>query len=371
MPPEDDRALVSSLVQNTDIFKPEYIFRAQDPNFGVSRNVVYYHAYGLTAATLEDYYSALYENHYWKQLTLGAVEVAQAVDTSGNVIYEVIYSRVIDNLVNNDGVSVSKQVVLPYSLNEGTVDQIDVVYPNSLANMRNQVIDTVGQISNTLPGWMTSKQSDGRILGFVPAWVIAYVKPGRGNQVAYYIKNNFGERLNLIDFKVDRYELDRLLSKNWDSENQQWIPTPPDYTSFDVEPHFQLPEPNDSSFVFDGGYGYAVNDKILVLGSQVDGTDELNDITITVEKVDSLGTIEEARVSGIATLLTVGNEYYNISGTNIIGSGTGATWDFIVVGEQPTVFDGNSLQFIAPVDMYSNTQAYDKYLVFPKRNILR
>jgi hypothetical protein len=36
----------------------------------------------------------------------------------------------------------------------------------------------------------------------------------------------------------------------------------------------------------------------------------------------------------------------------------------------PTIFDGNSLQFTTPVDMYSNTQEYDKYLVFPKRNIL-
>jgi hypothetical protein len=42
-------------------------------------------------------------------------------------------------------------------------------------------------------------------------------------------------------------------------------------------------------------------------------------------------------------------------------------------GEQ-TVFDANSLEFIEPVDMYvgtvDNPQQYDKYLVFPKRNIL-
>jgi hypothetical protein len=41
---------------------------------------------------------------------------------------------------------------------------------------------------------------------------------------------------------------------------------------------------------------------------------------------------------------------------------------------QPTIFDGNSLQFIDPVDMYvgtlPNAQVYDKYLVFQKRNIL-
>jgi hypothetical protein len=35
-----------------------------------------------------------------------------------------------------------------------------------------------------------------------------------------------------------------------------------------------------------------------------------------------------------------------------------------------TTFDGGSLQFTAPVDMYSSTTAYDQYLLFPRRNII-
>ena len=35
-----------------------------------------------------------------------------------------------------------------------------------------------------------------------------------------------------------------------------------------------------------------------------------------------------------------------------------------------TTFDQRSLQFIEPVDMYNPTDEYDKYLVFPKTNIL-
>jgi hypothetical protein len=35
-----------------------------------------------------------------------------------------------------------------------------------------------------------------------------------------------------------------------------------------------------------------------------------------------------------------------------------------------TTFDDASMQFIAPVDMYSTNDALDKYLVFPKSNIL-
>jgi hypothetical protein len=375
MPPQQDRSLISSLIQNSEIFPPALIYRYNDPNFGVAKNVVYNHAFGLTASTIADYYSSLYENHYWKTLILGSIETAQALDDDGNVLYEVVYSRIIDNLLNDQGESVSKEVLLSYPINEGDSTEINTVYPNSLINMRDQVIDVVGQIANILPRWMISKQANGRVLGFTPAWVIAYCKPGKGNQVQYNIREQFGTQLNKIDFEVDRYELDRLLTKNWDpiadSTVGAWIPTPA-ATTFDIEPHYQLPERNDSSFVFDGGIDYAVGDQILILGSQVGGEDGVNNITLTVNTVDSLGTIESAFCQGFAPLLTVGDIYTNIAGTNITpgGTGSGATWDIEVVGEDSTIFDGNSLKFIAPVDMYSNTTDFDKYLVFPKRTIL-
>jgi hypothetical protein len=271
MPPADDRALISSLLQNADIFQPDLLYRPDDPNFGRSTNIVYNHAFGLTAATYEEYVSSLYQNHYWKNLTLGEIDIAQAVGADGNVLYEVVYSKVIDNLLNAEGESVSKSVTLPYP-----IDDTKTVYPNSLINMRDQVIDTVGQVADILPLWMTSKQSNGKVLGFTPACVLAYVKPGKGDQIAYYIRTKFGERLNLVDFEVDRYELDRLLSKNWDpiadSTGGAWEPTP-------AETYFDL-------------------------------------------------------------------------------------------STAQTTFDVDSLRFIAPVDMYTNTQAYDKYLVFPKRKIL-
>jgi hypothetical protein len=375
MPPQDDRELINSLIQNSDIFQPELIYRSQDPNFGVASRVIYNHAYGLTAATIEEYYSSLTKNHYWKNLILGSIETAQATDSLGNVIYEVVYSRVVDDLVNNAGESVEKEVVLPFPVNYGDdLADVTTVYPNSLVNMRDQVIDVVGQISNILPLWMLSKQANGRVLGFTPSWVIAYTKPGKAEQIVYYIQQQFGDQLNLVDFEVDRYELDRLLTKNWDpvydSTVGSWVPSPPQLTTFDIDAHYQLPVPNDSSLAFDGGIDYAVEDRIRILGSQLGGLDEVNDVIVTVEAVDALGTITQARAAGIAPLLTVGVVYTNIVGTNITGIGSGATWDIETVGEDATIFDGGSLQFIAPVDMYSNTQAYDKYLVFPKRNIL-
>ena len=250
MPPQNDRTLINQLVQNQDIIPVDYVYRADDPNFGVASNVVYNHAFGLNPVSLEQYVAALNLNHYWKNLTLGTVEYAQARDSSGTVIYEVVYSRVVDNLVNNAGESVSKQVKTAYPVQtiNGT---ITTVYPNSLVDMRTQVIDSVGQISPLLPQWMMSKQANGKVLGFTPAWVIAYVKPGFGAHVVYNIKQQFGNQLNTIDFKADRYEIDRRMTYAWDSSIDKWLPTPPAATTFDLSAY--VPQTPTSGTIFDGG----------------------------------------------------------------------------------------------------------------------
>ncbi len=235
MPPPVDRALIDELLDNQSIFLPETIYRPDDANFGLSRQVTYYHAFGLAPATLESYVSSLYENHYYKNLILGQIRTAQAIDPiTGQVVYEVVYSQIVDTLVNDAGQSVSKIVNLPFPITDPADGSsvITQVYPNSLINMRDQVIDVVGQISTTLPLWMTSKQPNGRVLGFTPAWVICYTKPGRSNQIAYYISRFYGEQLNKVDFGVDRYILDRTLSKNWDTETQRWTPAA-NLTTFD------------------------------------------------------------------------------------------------------------------------------------------
>lgn len=314
MPPFESRDIINNLLTDNEIFPPELIYRSADPNFGLAEKVVYEHAFGLTSATLTDYVQSLNLNHYWKTLTLGNIKTARALASDGSVLYEVVYSEIIDNLENNQGQTVSKEVALaypvsvelPYPADPSSVSTA-VVYPNGLVNMRDQVIDVVGQISNVLPRWMLSTQANGKVLGFQPAWVICYTKPGKSGQIAYNIQTQFAEPLNKIDFEVDRYELDRLLTKNWDTETQNWNPSPPTITTFD--------------------YGTIVSPDTWLNNSG-------NTVTWTNDRLDTV------------------------------------SWSSTYTG-QPTIFDGNSLQFTDPVDMYEGaTQIYDKYLVFPKRNIL-
>jgi hypothetical protein len=237
MPPESDRVLLDSLLGDDDSsdapIPRELVYRPDDPNFGVSQSVIYDHAYGLAARSLEEYVSALDLNHYWRNLTLGPLRTAQALDDRGRIVYEVVYSEIQDDLVNRRGQSVSPAVFLPFGADvDGEI--INVVYPNSLPNMRNRVIDTVGQISPALPLWMTSKQTNGNVLGFTPAWVIAYVKPGQSGRVAYNIQQMITFDLNVIDYKVDRYELDRSQTQNWDPDTNRFEPFPPSATTFDL-----------------------------------------------------------------------------------------------------------------------------------------
>jgi hypothetical protein len=79
MPPQNDRDLINNLLQNSIAIPIELLYRADDPNFGRATQVVYNHAYGLTAATYIDYVSSLYLNHYWKNLVLGEISTAQAL----------------------------------------------------------------------------------------------------------------------------------------------------------------------------------------------------------------------------------------------------------------------------------------------------
>ena len=370
--PQSQRQLVDNLLQDRNIFNSDVVFRPNDPNFGVATEVIYNHIYGLTASTVDEYARALYENHYWKNLTLGPIKIAQARNSAGAVIYEVIYSEIIDDLVNQDGQSVSKAVTWPYPIHVDG-ETITTVYPNSLINMRNQVLSQIPQNSTVLPLWMTSPQDNGRQLGFVPAWVIAYLNPGTAQQVLYNINRTFGEQLNKIDFTVDRYILDRLLSKNWDpiydSTGGAWVPTP-NSTTFDYDKHYRSIPADGSTQPWEPGQDYRIGDRISIKGSQLGGTDGVNDLTITVLDVGPIGDITYISLQGTANFLQVGAQFYNVYGTNIVGQGTDASFNLEVASNSRTVFDGNSLQFNRPVDIYTNTDRYNKYLVFPKRTIL-
>jgi hypothetical protein len=195
-PDQSDRNTINTLLTSNFLIPEQYLYRPTDPNFGKAQSVIYEHAYGIDASNLEEYLSAVKINHYWRNITLGQIDIAQAIsETTGKVVYEVVYSKVIDNLVNYNtvqfsnikqtnkqnpnGISVAKDITWPRPIPLPTAGYALNVYPNSLINMRQQVVNVLGQQSNyqLLPAWMTTQQSDGSTLGYTQAWVIAYCLP--------------------------------------------------------------------------------------------------------------------------------------------------------------------------------------------------
>jgi hypothetical protein len=197
------------------------IYRVKDPNFGISTSIKYGHMYGVpskyTSVFEEAYQTAIAQNHYFKQLVLGDLKTAIARDKTGAVIYEVVYSQIMDSMANTSGTSVSKSVLTDAGL----------VYPNSLINMREQIKQTIGIIddSSLLPLWMATQQADGNVMGYVPCWVLCYTKQGKSASVLASIKtymadNNF--LLNQLNFTMDRFEVDRSMTSTYGATSTEW-----------------------------------------------------------------------------------------------------------------------------------------------------
>lgn len=274
-PSLNDRNLLSQLLDNTEIFPEDMLYRPNDPYFGKANSVIYAHAYGIYASDFEEYITAVMKNHYWRQITLGEIKTAIARNDAGQIIYEVVYSEIIDDLINPQGVSVSKEVIWPRRIPLGlgpwytsvsnlytsyeeapdgqgfytslTPGQARLLYPNSLPNMREQVGDVLGQEfnSNILPKWMTSQQLNGSTTGFVPAWVIAYTRPGFANTIKSNIETLWVDpigrpyTLNTINFKLDRFTVDKSNTFNYDKNV-----TPPAWTG--LPSASPTPDPLDS-----------------------------------------------------------------------------------------------------------------------------
>lgn len=245
-PSIEDRQLIASLLEDEALIPTESLYRPEDQYFGKASSVIYEHAYGIYASSIDQYIAAVTKNHYWRNITLGELKTAVAKNSAGEIIYEVVYSEVIDNLINPQGVSISEEIYWPrlIDLSLGpwytsvtniftsyadinnqefytslTPGYARTLYPNSLYNMRQRVAQQLGQEfdSRLLPLWMTSQQNNGSTLGFTQAWVICYTKPGLADTVKSNIESNWGHTLNEINFSIDRFSVNKSVTYNYDN----------------------------------------------------------------------------------------------------------------------------------------------------------
>ena len=130
---------------------------------------------------------------------------------------ELLVSENNENLLTEEG-----QPSYYTSLTPGFAQAL---YPNSLVNMRSRVGQNLGQEYDfrLLPAWMTSQQANGSTLGYTPAWVIAYCKPGKSAQIKTNIETLWVDPLgkpyilNEINFELDRITVDKSITYDYDN----------------------------------------------------------------------------------------------------------------------------------------------------------
>lgn len=260
------KKIIQSLLDNNELIPEEYLYRPNDPYYGKAKDVKYVHIYGVEPVNIEKYIDVISRNHYNRKLVLGEIKTAVAKDENNNIVYEVVYSEIIDDLVNKNGVSIPKEIVWPkkITLDEGpyfvanedyftsfenvytsyTPGSVRTLYPASLSNMRAEVLETLPHNTNQslLPKWMTSQQSNGETLGFIQAWVICYTLPGYSEVIRNNINNNWNYKLNIIDFSIDRLIVDKSATYNYNTNLLQpsWeqlpaaVPTPDPIDRYDL-----------------------------------------------------------------------------------------------------------------------------------------
>jgi hypothetical protein len=268
-PNKKGKQVVNSLLTDTSLIPTEYLYRPADTYFGKATDVTFVHIYGMESTSVTNYINAIQQNHYERTVRLGELKTAVATDNFGNILYEVVYSTIIDELENENGLKRKDELALATPLNlrlgpwvinnnELLIDSTNIkvsaspgsisfLYPAGLQNMRSEITSTLSQNfdSTVLPLWMTSQQPNTKLnstLGYVSAWVICYTKPGYSETIKNNIESKWTHLLNEVDFTVDRFIIDKSATYNWNTNLAvpSWTdlpsatPTPSPLNSYDA-----------------------------------------------------------------------------------------------------------------------------------------
>lgn len=212
------------IINDSNIFPNDYIYRLNDPWFGKSKDIRALILPGISPSSLSEYAAAMVRNHYNKNVNFGEIKTARAVDEFFNTKYEVVYIELIDNKVDNGRPIGQEQIDLSTLITNYFNDDSSnrYLYPNSFNNMSNRLGGVLGFTNRgALPDWMTSPQENGRVIGFVPSVVLAYTKPGYSNVIKFRLERS-GFNFNNIDFTADRYQLDNSLSTYFDTTTNKF-----------------------------------------------------------------------------------------------------------------------------------------------------
>jgi hypothetical protein len=199
---QQNRDKYREFTTNLFTFDPKLIYRYFDPNFGIQHNIQVNLEFGIEKINLDEYAIALRENFYRRKFYFGDIKKAIATDSTGSVVYEIVYVDVVDDMVNSKGISAGMSIQ-----NNGTY------FPGSIDNMRKQLESIQLQNGEKIkvneynePKFMRTPQAgDYAPPKYIRAIPLCYALPGQGDKIISRIK------LSGFDFKTINFEVDRLI----------------------------------------------------------------------------------------------------------------------------------------------------------------
>ena len=246
-----DQNIFYNIAQDQSINSPQYIYRPEDPNFGMKVKPDMLMMAGLEAQTLTAFQQQMEQNHAPKKLYFGDIKTAVAKEGTTSK-YEVVYLEVKDSMVNKNGLSIASSIRIRNTIAKpvlgprassmnATADYVDyeittdgglsfstagskvryanqlsadlgfieTIYPNAVANMRSRMKSLGHKEWDYLPLWMKTTQSgDLAPLGYVTAVPICYCKPGTSALIKKRIEDKKLKFKN-IAFTIDRYAVSK------------------------------------------------------------------------------------------------------------------------------------------------------------------
>ena len=217
------------LVSDKKIFPNDSVYRSSDVNFNTDQPGFLFLS-GIDLKLSKDIIDLFRNNNFNIKLTTGDYVLATAKDNVSNVLYEVVYVELIDpNAGADDHITLTNQnlpritVQLRADTLEISTDEsitvpgtsVDKIYSNDIINMQNEIKDglTVNNF-DYLPLWMKTPES--AVIGYRLALPIKYLKPGRGAQALYRLKNESNYDAKSLDISIDRWVLDNNLGTTFD-----------------------------------------------------------------------------------------------------------------------------------------------------------
>jgi hypothetical protein len=206
---KDNRLKYQNFINNSKIFEPDSIYRYSDNNFGVIKNLQCVLDFGTEVSIIREYAYSIYNNFYKRRYILSTPKVAVSKDTSGKIIYEIIYLDILDNNINSDGISMPNRFV-----HNGIV-----YYPSSIQTMRFRINDRFNVTDISEPAFTNTVQDgDSTPLGYIAFIPICFTLPGKSKKIIRNITNS-GFSFNNINFEIDRL----YIQNTQDSEGTKYL----------------------------------------------------------------------------------------------------------------------------------------------------